>query len=807
MSHQEELAQRSKASVASLLNSKKRAGSAATVASGSSGAADGTSCGSDESGGGNIGLLAGLQPGSEDAATFVSSLRSEHAQGGGSTSTAAFMRAGEDRPNGGGGTGVEYGEEEEEEDDDEWDEPVGGGGGGSNAWTSNGESMEAMEEEEYDDNEYEDDEDEWDEPLGGSSGGGLPAFGEMGAGGDLDILVDAPVSRESELGDDDKDEAESGEAEAPSAEQQAEQRRLKRQHNAQRRRRAEAMHRASLLCWLSHGRLLSDQSDDLLVQSRLLSLVPPELSRSSATSTTSGLTRIATWLHSYLNPPPSDAAPSASASRGRGKGGGKGGGGKGGGGKGGGGRGGGRGAPNGGASSAAAPPPSAAFERCEQAWRLVDLIRLCCGGAKQRAPRWANADVARAAAARLLLLRPNWTAGGMPREGRAEETPRLALPEAGVAPWYQPPRRKPNASALPDLETLGASLMQTTAAAGAAAATSAAAVATPALAAALTDRDGTAAQRSLLLLALYRSLGLRARLVVVLQPPPLRPPPEGKLHPTPPEPPPGAPHIPLWLEVYVDGLGRWVSLDAAEYGHPVLDQPERTLEVRAPFKGAASRAAAARAYVVAYDQAGVRDVTPRYVSNVAAAHANRTDAAWWGAALAAVPSEQSRRAAAAAAAAAAAGGGTSSSPSSSGTALGKRPIALDDSDDDDEGGSRRHHVRPPAAAAPSTPSSSSCGAAHASASHASSSGARKRRKSAAPVGTEVVDVEEEEASGRRRDAEDEELRRRQEQQPLPSSLAEYKRHPVYILQRDLKSTQVHRRPKRARARDWGWGLG
>ena len=57
---------------------------------------------------------------------------------------------------------------------------------------------------------------------------------------------------------------------------------------AGRRAVAEATHRTGLLCWLSHGRLLSEQADDSRLQARLLSLLPSELLGKS-TSAVSGV--------------------------------------------------------------------------------------------------------------------------------------------------------------------------------------------------------------------------------------------------------------------------------------------------------------------------------------------------------------------------------------------------------------------------------------------------------------------------------------------------------------------------------------
>ena len=189
---------------------------------------------------------------------------------------------------------------------------------------------------EFDDDGDGDDSDEWDDPVSHGSSLPPPLYGSMGAGGDLEIFVDAPQV------------AERTEAMAPSAvaavvvrndqaeeelteQQKAEQRRLKRQHNAKRRSHSEALHRTSLLCWLAHGRLLSDQGTDTELQSRLLSLCPPEFAESLAAGSGSEAQvqeRLATWLHAYLKPPRADpdaAAAAASTGRGRGRGHGRGG--------------------------------------------------------------------------------------------------------------------------------------------------------------------------------------------------------------------------------------------------------------------------------------------------------------------------------------------------------------------------------------------------------------------------------------------------------------------------------------------------
>jgi hypothetical protein len=730
-------------------------------------------------------LLAEAQQGSAAVAAveFVNELRAEE-----DVSTAAFLRASASaNPNG-------------DEEEDEWGPPVG--------------AYEDAYEDAGADEEEDEDSDEWDEPVGADDHTlALPAFGSMGAGGDIDLLVDAPAAAvDGRTSGPEAGTERRAEEEAPSAEQQAEQRRLKRQHNARRRRKSEVVHRAGLLCWLSHGRLLSDQADDGMVQARLLSLVPPELAAQAErrAATTADLSRMATWLHAYLRAP---APPPAAAVGGRGKGGGRGAGGGGGRGRGGGGRASAAVAASSAASSSSAadmpgPAASAAHLRCEGAWRLVRLVEFVAGSGPR--PAWASPAAARAAAARMH--QPDASRGvGLGDE--CEDGRRwLPCPEAGVSPWYHPPAaRQPACRAA--LEALSAALVAKGAAAGDAGGTTAAAPtaaaptagATSALVDALIERGGTSAQRALLLLALYRCVGLRARLVLALQPPPLRPPPEGKRHPTPPEPPAGAPHVPLWLEAYLETEERWVCVDPARYGTPIVDQAEATIAARAPSKGAASRAAAARAYVVAFSPSEARDVTPRYVSNVAACHAHRTAADWWEGALRSVPTAGAARLAAGAniaggAATSTAGPGVLSAVShspSSGRA--KRPIVLDDDEAADvaDGAVAFSSATPDGAAASSSTDgvASSSGASARTAGPTSSS--RKRRASAGssssappPPGAEVVDVEEEDATDRRRAAEDAELRRREAQQPLPTSLAEYKRHPVYVLQRDLKTSQV-----------------
>ena len=172
---------------------------------------------------------------------------------------------------------------------------------------------------EYDD----DDDDEWEDAfaVGGlpapEAGTSLASLHSMGAGQDVEVTLDAPQCVAST----------SAEPPAlpppPSAEEaaalKAEERRLKRLHNARRRALAEGIHRVGLLCWLSHGRLLSEQADDAHVQARLLALVPSELrarlttdvgGHGGGSSSSSGhadaadaLSLVATWLHTYLKEP------------------------------------------------------------------------------------------------------------------------------------------------------------------------------------------------------------------------------------------------------------------------------------------------------------------------------------------------------------------------------------------------------------------------------------------------------------------------------------------------------------------------
>ena len=698
-----------------------------------------------------------FQPGSVDAADFVSSLRAEFAAppaasaAAPAVSTAAWLRYSTAEM---GGEGAEEYDDngDDDDDDDEWDEPIGNGA--------------------YDQ--------VWDEAADGSSSAPPPLAFDRSMGADVDLLIDAPAGGGAE-GEDDATHYRSAsaaasraadEAEALSTEQQAELRKLKRAHNAQRKRRSEALHRANLLCWLSHGRLLSDQADDAMLQSRLLSLAPPELIdlgvRGNGVDGASALVRIATWLHAYLKAPTAGSGQLPGATAAAGRGGGKGRGRGGGGGGGGGGRA--AGASNSSAASSLAGVAShgdAGLRRCEEAWMLVRLAQL---SSSSNAPAWAPPAMGRAAASRLM--RPGPGAVGA-AAGEDEGALALVVPEAGAAPFYRPPAPR-HAASFVALKALASKLLTAGASAGAAEPTP-----MPALAAALESRDGTSAQRTLLLLSLYRCLGLRSRLVLVLQPPPLKPPPEGKAHPTPSEPPPLWPHVPMWLEVYVEAMQRWVSLDATEYGRPVLDKPEETLVARAPVKGAQSKAAAARAYIVAYSEGDVRDVTPRYASNVAACHATRTASAWWEAALRAVPFARQHHGTSTERAS------SSAAPSSSAASSAAASSAVACSSFASASTSTSASASTPASAFASTaaacsPPASASIPPHGSRKHRASGGGKPAPP---PVGAQIVDVDAE-------DAEDAELRLRESSAPLPTSLADYKKHPVYILQRDIKTTQA-----------------
>ena len=303
----------------------------------------------------------------------------------------------------------------------------------------------------------------------------MPAA-EMDVGGDIEFTVDADEEEEepAPAAVEDVDAAE------PSAELIAEQRRLKRLHNMRRRQRAEHVHRTSLLCWLSHGRLLSDQADDEILQGTLLSLVPQELLAAVATDGLEALLRVAVWLRTYLRDEPAAAA-AAVAAAGRGRGGG---------------RGRGRGAIIA-AADAGYQPSGEPLARCERSWMLTRLVER---GARANAP-------------------PAWAAAAAPAAYAALLDPSSL--EAGVAPLLVPPLRDAATTATA-IEAVAAQLTGDL--------TGEVAPHEPALRHALALRDGTPSQRLLLLAATYRACGVPRRLVLVLQPPPNKPPPDGKRH-------------------------------------------------------------------------------------------------------------------------------------------------------------------------------------------------------------------------------------------------------------------------------------
>ncbi len=152
------------------------------------------------------------------------------------------------------------------------------------------------------------------------------------------------------------------------------------------------------------------------------------------------------------------------------------------------------------------------------------------------------------------------------------------------------------------------------------------------LSAALESRSATADQRLLLLVAHLRGVGLRARLVVCLQPPPrtLRAAPSAaklKKGASEKSPPAQARRLPAWLEVYLPAEERFVCFDPQS---GKMDEPEMILGARAGRKGSRR----ATAYVVAFGCGEVVDVTKRYAA--AGFDSMRTDASWWATALGAV---------------------------------------------------------------------------------------------------------------------------------------------------------------------------
>ena len=106
---QDELAQQSRASVDSLINSSRKRKASGSTPSGE-GAGNCKAASGDSS-------FSSLQPGSDDTANFINDLEAERsAASGGGSSTATFLRA------------TDY--VNNEDDEDEWDAPVGAGDGG-----------------------------------------------------------------------------------------------------------------------------------------------------------------------------------------------------------------------------------------------------------------------------------------------------------------------------------------------------------------------------------------------------------------------------------------------------------------------------------------------------------------------------------------------------------------------------------------------------------------------------------------------------------------------------------------------------
>ena len=647
------------------------------------------------------------------------------------------------------------------ESDDEWEDAIEVGGGRSGGLLDDDVAGDD------DDEEDEDDEGEWEEAVN--------------VHGFTTTTVDIPVDHELAAQGQQLGPAVGAVAPPPAAPQPvdpAELRLRKRKRNARRRALSEAMHRTALLCWLGHGRLLSAQADDPSLQGRLLSLLPGSVAQSLAT--VPHLANVAHWLHSHLQERGAGGASAGGGGGGRGRG--RGGGG---GGAASGGRVGARGRARGGGASIAAPPPASTASPCEphpssrRAWALVHLIERAA--ASEPPPMIAAA----APLAARRLTSAGWREPGL-------------LPLPGAAPFYTPPKRDDARVA-----ALAAELLQQDAGQGQGQGQGQGGGGGGqgvggdggGLGSTLEGAASTVAQRTLLLLAAYRALGLRARLVVALQPPPLKPPPEGKAHPTPAEPPPSAPHVPLWCEVFLVAAQRWVPVDPTRMDRPLVDAPEAIASARLGGpKGSGARSASlcTSSYIVGLSADGARDVTARYAVNLVAARAARTDESWWCAAMRTVASLQAS--AAAAAAHERANGvlegctvveaSTTSAPSPSGASTSAAPVG------------------PGAASTPAAAASTrrggepSSSAAHASASAPGGTGGRSlptpsassHPRATAGVGwAEVIDVDEVDEM---EVAEAEELWRRERAQPLPTSLAEYKRHPLFVLARDIKSTQA-----------------
>ena len=412
---------------------------------------------------------AGWQPSAEDTEAFVSALGDGSASHQGSSSVAWLRRFEE------GGSGAEdevQGQGAEGGDDDDDDEGI---------WEQNGDEDE--------------DEDMWEDAVAATDDSLLPA----GAGAvDVEIQVEVEPEVIDADAEDSPDEAEVKRA-------RTEQRQRQQRKNRTKQRKAEVLHRVTLQCWLAHASLLNAQADDPLLQSQLLSLLPHELlpsggggasggdgasgggggSASASASASASRVRlgedyllsVSHWLLAYLRDRPAAlpplTSPVAIAGRGRGRG-----------------RGPGRGllAPPDLAEGAPAAASSGLADAAEAAAvaRNWELLRLLEAGSAAAAPSWASAAVGAAA----VELRALWRRG-------------LAPP--GVLPHFSLPHPSATTAGAAPLRLMADSLEQQQQRPAPANADEGGA-----LCRALLRRQGSDAQRVLLLLAMLRAVGAAA---------------------------------------------------------------------------------------------------------------------------------------------------------------------------------------------------------------------------------------------------------------------------------------------------------
>ena len=198
-------------------------------------------------------------------------------------------------------------------------------------------------------------------------------------------------------------------------------------------------------------------------------------------------------------------------------------------------------------------------------------------------------------------------------------------------------------------------------------------------------------------------------------------------------------HVPLWCEAFLPGAAQWAALDALAAARLLCAHPADAMRARCPPK-------ASPLYIVGFGDGGAAtDVTARYVDDYGGCCVARTDASWWEAALAAHRAAAVGSAAGHADGGAEGGRGMRGQDGSGGTA--STPIDLDDEDEGGESSTAPRGV----GAAQAGDTTHAAHAAHAAA-----------------------------------EAEAAELRARAEAlPPLPTSLNLYKKHPQFVLERDI----------------------